>query len=177
MKRSTDLARAAAAAALAVGACSRTPIVEAPVVASDGGAPVAVASARPDDARVHAAAADLPFDRGERFTGYYICAQGRTELTLVIEDIDGDDVDAIFEFTFAGSASYGPAEGSYRMRGTYEPRTRTLRLDADSWIDQAPGYQMVNLVGNVSPSRTISGRLSGAPGCSTFSVSPTRRRP
>lgn len=145
------------------------------MIAGDGGAPtVAVTSA--DGGRSRATPSGLPVDRGERFTGYYYCAQGRTELTLVIEDVDGDDVDAIFEFTFAGNGRFDPAEGSYRMRGTYEPGTRTLRLDGDSWIDQPAGYAMVNLVGKVSPTRTITGTLTGAPGCSSFSVTPSRPR-
>ena len=37
------------------------------------------------------AASDLPFARGDRWSGHYFCAQGRTEVTLVVDAVDGEE--------------------------------------------------------------------------------------
>ena len=136
------------------------------------------ASARPGDPVVRARAplADAPFDRGDRLGGHYVCAQGRTELTLVIEDLEGNDVSAIFEFDYpGGGGTHTPASGSFRMHGSFDSRTRALRLDGDRWIEQPDGYVMVGLVGTVSKSGTIDGIVKG-PGCSTFYLDAPRSR-
>ena len=122
-----------------------------------------------------AANADGPLDRGDRLKGQYFCAQGRTELTLVIEDLDGDEVAAIFEFDYpGGGGTSAPASGSYRMHGSFDANSHALRLDGDRWIEQPDGYVMVGLVGTVSKSGSITGTVKG-PGCSTFYVSGPRR--
>jgi hypothetical protein len=146
------------------------------MIAADAEAPALVVGA-PDAGHPRAPrASDAPFGRGERFKGQYWCSQGRTELTLVIEDVDGEDVEALFEFSFPGSSTSAAAEGSYRMRGTWEARGRTLKLKGEQWIDQPTGYIMVDLSGTVGSSGVISGRVSGAPQCTTFSVTPERAR-
>lgn len=135
-------------------------------------------SARPADPIVRARPplADAPFGRGDRLGGHYVCAQGRTELTLVIEDLEGNDVSAIFEFDYpGGGGTHTPASGSFRMHGSFDSRTRALRLDGDVWIEQPDGYVMVGLVGTVSKSGTIDGTVKG-PGCSTFYLDAPRSR-
>jgi hypothetical protein len=125
--------------------------------------------------RPRLATSDAPFDRGDHLRGHYWCAQGRTELTLVIEDIDGDDVTAIFEFDYPGGGTTTPASGSYRMRGAFDMRTRALRLDPNRWLEQPDGYVMVGLVGTVSKSGSITGTVKG-PGCTTFYLDGKRQR-
>lgn len=121
-----------------------------------------------DGARSRAAPADAPFDRGDRFAGHYVCAQGRTELTLVIEDLDGTEVSAIFEFDYPGGpGNHMPASGSFRMHGSVDPRSGAVHLDGVRWIEQPDGYAMVGLVGTVSKTGSISGTVKGA-GCSNF---------
>lgn len=121
------------------------------------------------------AASDLPFERGHRWSGHYFCAQGRTELTLVVEAVDGEEVEVLFEFSFPGSSTHDPADGSYRMRGVFDRRKQSLRLKGERWIDQPDGYAMVDLVGTLSRSGALHGTVSG-PGCSTFSLSAERPR-
>jgi hypothetical protein len=118
-------------------------------------------------------ATDAPLARGDRYHGHYWCAQGRTELTLVVEDVNDDALEAIFEFDFPGSPAHTAAVGSYRMRGTWDNRARTLHLKGERWIDQPGGYAMVDLTGAISATGTISGRVTG-PGCTTFTVTPER---
>jgi hypothetical protein len=174
VKRSTEIALVIAAS-LAFVACGRGPMsVEAPMIAADAQAPLAVGSS--DGGRALGKTADAPFERGERFKGHYWCAQGRTELTLVIEDVVEHEVDLIFEFDFPGNARYPAAVGSYRMRGTWETSGRALKLKGERWIDQPGDYVMVDLAGTVSASGSISGRVTGAPQCTTFSVSPDRSK-
>lgn len=127
---------------------------------------------------------DAPFERGDRLRGHYWCAQGRTELTLVIEDVDGDAVSGIFEFDYPGGGTTEPANGSFRVRGSLESNaksapsaasTPTLRLDGVGWIEQPDGYMMVGLVGTVSKTGSISGTVKG-PGCTTFYLDSGKRR-
>jgi hypothetical protein len=186
VKPSTErLARASAALAalsacalspLALPACAReAPLVEAPMASADASvearAPVASL-----DAGARPAAVTLPFAPGDRYSGHYHCAQGRTEVTLVIEGVSDDAVDALFEFAFPGSATFDPAEGTYRMRGTFDPRQKALRLAGERWVDQPEGYTMSDLSGTVTRTGAIEGRLHG-PGCTSFLVTPERQRP
>lgn len=163
---------------LASGCMHSASSVDAPMISAEVAARELPASARPGDpvARARAPLADAPFDRGDRLGGHYVCAQGRTELTLVIEDLEGNDVSAIFEFDYpGGGGTHTPASGSFRMHGSFDSRTRALRLDGDRWIEQPDGYVMVGLVGTVSKRGTIDGVVKG-PGCSTFYLDAPRSR-
>lgn len=141
-----------------------------------GGAPAPKASVP-----MRLGSGDAPFERGDRLQGHYWCAQGRTELTLVIEDVDGDAVSGIFEFDYPGGGTTDPANGSFRVRGSLEsntasiPSSRTVRLDGVRWIEQPDGYMMVGLVGTVSKTGSISGTVKG-PGCTTFYLDSGKRR-
>ncbi|AKU96918.1 hypothetical protein AKJ09_03582 [Labilithrix luteola] len=152
-------------------------VVEAPMLAADASAAEDAPSALDNGTRgAHRdASTNSILVRGDRYVGHYWCAQGRTQLVLVIDDIEGDRVDVIFEFDFEGSPTAAPAEGSYSMRGTFDANTRTLRLKGDRWIDKVDGYVMVDLVGTVGPSGSISGNVVGVSGCTTFFVNAPRR--
>lgn len=130
-------------------------------------------------------APDLPFRPGDRWIGKYTCRQGMSEMSILFEDVSrasGDDdgsfhVEATFEFHFAGSSTYAASTGAARMRGTYDPRSKRLRLVGEEWLDQPPSYALVNLAGSVtsrgSANRALvySGSVEG-PGCTTFSAHP-----
>jgi hypothetical protein len=164
---------------LACGCVHSASTVDAPMISADVAARATLSAAPSGEPapRARAPLADAPFDRGDRLGGHYVCAQGRTELTLVIEDLQGNDVSAIFEFDYpGGGGNHTPASGSFRMHGAFDARTRALRLDGDRWIEQPDGYVMVGLVGTVSKSGTIDGTVKG-PGCSTFYLdAPAARR-
>jgi hypothetical protein len=164
--------------ALSAGCARTSAAVEAPMISAEVAAR-AVATTTPAStaaARRRSAAPDAPFDRGDRFAGHYVCAQGRTELTLVIEDLDGDDVSAIFEFDYpGGGGANAPASGSFRMHGSFDARSRAVHLDGDRWIEQPDGYAMVGLVGTISKSGSIDGIVRGA-GCSSFYLDAPRTR-
>jgi hypothetical protein len=154
---------------VAAGCGSPSALVEAPMIDAAAAARAAPATATSaDGTRLRTVTADAPFDRGDRFAGHYVCAQGRTELTLVIEDLEGTEVSAIFEFDYpGGGGTHAPASGSYRMHGSIDPRSGAVHLDPDRWIEQPDGYVMVGLIGQVSRTGSISGTVKG-PGCSTF---------
>jgi len=126
------------------------------------------------------AAGDAPFAAGDRLTGSYTCTQGRTELTLVIEDVRGDDVSVVFEFAYRGATpGHAAASGRYRMQGTLDRKTGKLDLEAGDWIEQPNGYVTVDLEGTIATDasglQTYKGRVIPPPGggCTTFHV--TRR--
>lgn len=151
-------------------------IVEAPMLAADASAPESALAALDGSTRANrAGSAESVLVPGDRYIGHYWCAQGRTQLVLVIDNVEGDGVDATFEFDFEGSPTAAPAEGSYSMRGTFDPKTRRLQLKADRWIDKVDGYVMVDLTGTIAPTGSISGNIVGVSGCTTFFVNAPRR--
>ena len=186
MKRSTDqraLRGALGVAVLAVAACARsTGVVEAPMMDANASASALALAGRAAPASKNEDASDVPFHLGDRWSGTYTCRQGQTEMAIVFEDIArGDDgsvqVEATFEFRFAGSATYAASEGAARMSGKYEPASKRLRLVGEEWLEQPPGYALVNLVGTFgvrgtgSRALTYSGTVEG-PGCTSFSAKP-----
>jgi hypothetical protein len=180
--RVAALLASTALAAVASGCAGRSAPVEAPMLGADdvASAITTTTSAQTTRGRVRSSGDRLdpatPFDRGDRFAGHYVCAQGRTELTLVIEDLEGTDVSAIFEFDYpGGGGANAPASGSFRMHGSFDPHTRALRLDGDRWLEQPDGYAMVGLFGTVSKTGSIDGTVKG-PGCSTFYVAAPRSK-
>ena len=95
-----------------------------------------------------------------------MCGQGPTDLVLRITAVEGSEVDVTFDFHHARSG----AEGSFRMKGTYTPAARQLKLTAGEWVERPPGYITVDLEGHVDGSNSaFTGRVLGA-GCGAFSV-------
>ena len=163
---------------LALAACARSVPVRAPMVAAD--AVPADASARPGPSPPLAKdGEELPFHRGERLVGTYICTQGKTALAFILDDVhagadEGIYVSVTFEFQFDGTSNGSTsAEGSAHMKGTFDPKTHRLRLHAEDWIEQPANYSLVDFVGTVGRTGVYSGRVEG-PGCTTFTASPDR---
>jgi hypothetical protein len=104
-----------------------------------------------------------------RWKGSYLgCAQGPTGLRLVVKrkGRTGNRLKATFSFHALPSNPAVPS-GSYAMTGYYFPGG--VALYGTRWIHQAPGYNMVNLVG-VSP-RPGAKRFRGViVDCTTFSL-------
>lgn len=101
--------------------------------------------------------------------GTYTCAQGLTNLILSLYSKDGANVKGIFTFLLGDGASMSVL-GSFRMNGTYDSRSGRLEMNGAEWDEKPSEYQLVNLSGNVNAGRSISGRVSGAPNCTTFQI-------
>ncbi len=169
-----------AALTVGCGAGATSQAVDAPMISVDAAAAaVALATATPaaPDAAPRTPI-DTPFQPGERWSGTYTCTQGKTDLVITFEDVartapGGDpDVEALFEFHYDGGGMGGhpPVDGSGRMRGTYDPKTRRLRLEGYEWIDQPANYGLATFTGTVSrTTSTFSGTVQG-PGCTVFMV-------
>lgn len=102
------------------------------------------------------------------WVGSYTCSQGLTGLQLIIAASANDQLTATFNFYPLPNNPSVPS-GSFSMTGTFSPNS--VVLNQDQWINQPPGYVMVNLVG-VPPSAstpTFAGSVLG-PGCTTFSL-------
>lgn len=121
----------------------------------------------------------LPVHAGDRLVGSYYCTQGHTELAFIVEDTrsagyDGVFVEVTFELQFDGTSIGKPsAQGAAKMTGLLDPKTKKLRLHGDDWIEQPPGYRLVDFVGTFGRGGVFSGRVDG-PGCTTFTASPER---
>jgi Carboxypeptidase regulatory-like domain len=119
----------------------------------------------------YALQAQIPFAAGQVWTGTYTCSQGLTSLNLRIQSVNGNSVNAIFDFNF----SNGRCTGQFTMSGIYSASNRRLALNAGNFL---PGlnscdYVTVNIDGNVSnDNRTYSGTVDGRSNtdCTTFSL-------
>lgn len=113
--------------------------------------------------------AQTPPITGE-WTGKYICSQGVTALHLRIEKREGQKIAATFSF---GPLPENPdvPEGSYQMRGTYDPASRRMKLDGATWLKAPLGYVMVGLEGQMTSSgQKISGHVPDLFSCTDFEV-------
>ncbi|MCX4545724.1 serine/threonine protein kinase [Streptomyces sp. NBC_01565] len=103
--------------------------------------------------------------------GTYLCGQGLTRLDLTITSPGGHALEAVFAFS-AHPDNPGVPNGSFTMTGSFQNGRMTLR--GDRWINQPPGYLMVDLEAGVTGPRPalISGAvISSVASCSQFMVS------
>lgn len=108
------------------------------------------------------------------WTGTYTCLQGRTGLTLTIDEASPDQVRATFHF-YADPSNPGVPSGCFNQTGSYDPATRRLTLAGGRWIVRPRDYETVGLVGTLdSAGAVLAGRVTQAEGCTTFRL---ERRP
>ncbi|MFD7614739.1 serine/threonine-protein kinase [Streptomyces sp. NPDC059828] len=100
--------------------------------------------------------------------GTYVCNQGITGLSLTIEDEGGGVVSALFRF-FPDPSNPLVPRGSFAMRGTFLDGELALR--GAYWIEQPPGFLMVDLAAEYDPGTPghLDGVVYGA-NCLSFSV-------
>jgi hypothetical protein len=123
----------------------------------DAGSPEAGAPAAPSN----------PFTAGDAWMGTYVCEQGLTNLALVVESVDGNTIDARFDYDWIA----GSTQGSYVLTGTYDPTTREATFTPGAWVLQpGPDWAPVGMDGYVDLSGlTYSGSITYA-GCGAFDV-------
>jgi hypothetical protein len=103
------------------------------------------------------------------WTGSYVCSQGETGLSLVIQAAPGGTLSAVFNF-YAVPDNPGVPSGSFSLTGTYS--AAGVNLTPDQWISQPPGWEMVGLSAGLptQDGTVLSGNVT-TPGCGTFTVS------
>ncbi|MEO3876298.1 protein kinase [Nonomuraea sp. B12E4] len=103
-----------------------------------------------------------------RWTGTYVCNQGKTALDLTITESSPGRLKATFAFE-ADPSNPGVPSGSFAMSG--EVTGRALDLKGVRWIDRPGDYIMVDLLADLTGDRpaTIRGSVLGG-GCSTFTI-------
>jgi uncharacterized protein with FMN-binding domain len=112
--------------------------------------------------------------------GTYSCAQGLTNLKLVIQANSANEIDAVFMFSPHPQNPQVPS-GRFRMAGNLEISNSKdipdlLDLKGTTWINRPAGYMLVDLRGDVSASKNqITGNVLAVPGCSTFDLVKTEQ--
>ncbi|WP_170223065.1 serine/threonine-protein kinase [Nonomuraea turkmeniaca] len=103
-----------------------------------------------------------------RWTGTYLCNQGKTALELTIKETSPGQLEAVFAFK-ADPSNPGVPSGSFAMSGWLTGRV--LQLTGERWIDRPGDYVMVGLRANLTEDRpsTLRGIVRGG-GCSSFTV-------
>ena len=106
----------------------------------------------------------------EFWEGSYDCAQGRTGLTLTVEEAGSpDSITALFNF-YAVPENPGVPAGCYEMAGVLDQRTRLLDLRAGRWLLRPFNYVTVDMRGTFDADFTrLTGRIAG-PGCTGFEL-------
>jgi hypothetical protein len=104
------------------------------------------------------------------WSGTYICAQGVTGLTLVVDPRNGD---AVFSF-YPIPKNPDVASGEFTMSGHVDAKSEQFVLEPGGWRDRPPGYFMVGLIGHIDAvTRHFIGAVrstsSSAP-CRTFDL-------
>jgi hypothetical protein len=145
-------------------------VIETPMAESDAGA---VPSSAPRATAEPVREARAAFERGDRLEGHYWCAQGKTALTIVVDEVDSDGFDAVVAFDFAGAPGFAPAAGSFRTRGTLDERSGQVVFTPTEWIERPRNYVMVEYRGRRAKDGAIAGTVVG-PECTTFAVRPAR---
>lgn len=101
--------------------------------------------------------------------GEYVCPQGKTTLALTITESPTGGADAIFQFS-GHPMNPGVPMGSFQMKAVMDPFSGALVFKPVKWLVRPGGYQMVGLKGKMSGPNLISGTVTGAPGCTVFTV-------
>ena len=111
----------------------------------------------------------LTFRSGETWTGAFVCKDGQSSLELRIAK-GAPLVSGILRFTNLKTH----VSGSFKISGTFESRTRHLRLKPGDWLTHPQGGATLTLDGKLTPDgNTFAGTVTG-PGCRTFGVSRLR---
>jgi hypothetical protein len=111
---------------------------------------------------------------GGTWTGTYTCLQGRTGLTLTIDEASPERVRATFHF-YADPSNPAVPSGCFSQTGRYDPASRRLTLAGGRWIVRPRDYETVGLTGTLdSAGAVLAGRVTQAEGCTTFRL---ERRP
>ena len=105
--------------------------------------------------------------------GSYVCAQGSTGLTLIIDTQTASTASGYFHF-YPPLNNPEVSEGCYKVTGEIN-LSSSMKMDAMQWIFQPPGYVMVGLEGKLqSSSKAMSGNVVApsilGSSCTTFSV-------
>ena len=112
--------------------------------------------------------------------GSYVCLQGKTRLTLIIDSQSNDGFNGYFHFHPPKSNPVA-REGCFGVSGRIDPAGR-VTIDAGQWIARPEGYVTVNLDGRLAGNgRSMSGDVHGPRGvetrCQQFRVDRRSPRP
>jgi len=148
-----------------VGAGATPCLQSSGATSSDGGSATTSPDAGGDAS--DAGATGSPWSAGDSWLGTFVCAEGLTQLALVIDSVSGSTIHARFDFDSAGGASLGSVE----LTGSFDSSTREATFTPGAWASQpTAGWSTVGLEGSVDLSgEEFSGTVTGT-GCGAFSV-------
>lgn len=146
------------------------------MISVDASAAAIALVTEPRSGRAAAPNPNMLIHAGDRFAGSYRCAQGATDLTLVLGAVGegpGEvSVEATASFHVPPAPGRSGEDGSFSVRGTFDPRSRRLHLRGAEWIVQPSNYQLVSFLGRVEKkgaSVAFGGTVDGHQ-CTTFST-------
>lgn len=99
------------------------------------------------------------------WSGHYICGQGNTAFTLLIDAVKNGVMKATFNFYVNGSAK--EPSGSFTLQGKFTSG-KNFDLSPVAWIKRPSGYGMVGLKGTKYGNR-LAGTIKSRT-CSSFEL-------
>ena len=105
------------------------------------------------------------------WSGWYICGQGKTGLTLEIEHLPDNGLGGRFSF-YALAENPGVPSGEFEIRVV--PGLRYTFIEPIRWLRQPRGYHMVAMAGVMNEYATTYTGQIGAGGCGEFFLSRIR---
>lgn len=78
-------------------------------------------------------------------------------------------VSAVFKF-YGTPGNPNIPGGEYMMQGSFDEKTRDLKLGGVNWLNRPPGYDMVPLTGKIEKTHTLFKGKVDFPGCKLFTL-------
>lgn len=111
---------------------------------------------------------ELPLQSGQNWQGYYVCAQGKTDLTLKIGDVFNTTDSGVFDVNAVFDFRSGRCVGQFNLSGQYSATTQKLVFAPGKWINNPCRYGAVGMDGSISNDNSqFSGKI---PECNEFNV-------
>lgn len=127
---------------------------------------------------VSSALAEAPA-MGGTWRGSYDCAQGRTGLTLTIDQQDGAAFTGVFHF-YAIAENPSVPEGCFTISGQVSDGGR-VDVTGGTWLKRPAGYVLVDLKGQLTSDGSRLPGVVTTPGqgklCTSFRLSKISRKP
>jgi len=111
--------------------------------------------------------------------GSYVCAQGKTGLTLTIDRQDGREFSGVFQF-YAVRENITVPDGCFTVSGRIK-NNRAVDIIGVTWIKRPAGYITVDLHGRITSGGAGMSGTVATPGygnlCSRFDLTRTATKP
>ena len=103
-----------------------------------------------------------PISKNQIWRGYYRCSQGKTNLDVIIHNVDNNNIKATFKFS-------GNGRGEFELYGKYNKETKELDFKPGRWLYNPNSYGTVGMKGYITNKKIYRGIINSS-GCKEFEL-------